>query len=170
MDPVDGYIIRLLEREGDFSNRAADRGGATRWGITRSTLSFYLGHPATLEDIQTLPREVAVAIYRQLYFTNHKIGLLPDEIEEQVFDWGVNSGPGLAIGYLQEALGLRNDGVVGPKTVAAAVAACLPDGGRAINIKLAKARCMMLARICRKDPSQVVNLGGWLRRSLEFAR
>lgn len=169
MDLIDTYIDRLFEREGGFSDRKEDRGGATRWGITRSTLAFSRGREVTVEDVKNLTREEAAAIYRKMYFDNHRLGLLPDEIEEQVFDFGVNSGPGVAIGALQECLGQTADGVIGPKTVAAAVLACRPDGGRSLNLKLAKWRCMMLARICRRDPSQLANLGGWLRRSLDFA-
>ena len=169
-DLVEGYIARLFEREGGFSDLKADRGGATKFGVTRSTLGYYLGREATIEDVRTLTIEVATAIYRKLYFDNHRIGLLPDEIEEQVFDFGVNSGPGVAIGALQECLSLTNDGKIGPKTVAAAIVACKPDGGRVLNLKLAKWRVMMLARIVRRDPSQVIFLGGWLKRALEFAR
>ena len=169
-DLIAGYIARLFEREGLFSNVKEDKGGATKFGVTRSTLSFYLGREATVEDVRGLTAEVATAIYRTLYFDNHRIGLLPDEIEEQVFDFGVNSGPGVAIGALQECLSLTNDGKIGPKTVAAAIVACKPDGGRVLNLKLAKWRVMMLARIVRRDPSQVIFLGGWLKRALEFAR
>ena len=169
MTLIDLYIGRLLDREGVLAQHVADRGGVTKYGITRSTLAFYRGTDATAEDVKTLTREEATAIYRKLYFDNHRLGLLPDEIEEQVFDFGVNSGPGVAIGALQECVGVQADGVIGPKTVAAALVACKPDGGRALNLALAKWRCMMLARICRRDPSQLAFLGGWLRRSLEFA-
>ena len=169
-DLIAGYIARLFEREGLFSHVKEDRGGATKFGVTRSTLSFYLGREATIEDVRTLSQEVATAIYRRLYFDNHKIGLLPDEIEEQVFDFGVHSGPGVAIGALQECVGVPNDGKIGPLTVAATLVACKRDGGRALNLRLSKWRIMMLARIVRRDPSQIVFLGGWLKRALEFAR
>ena len=164
------YIDRLFDREGEFSLDRADRGGATRWGITRSTLAFWRGRDVTVEDVQQLSKEEAAQIYTRLYFENHRIGLLPDVIEEQVFDFGVNSGPGVAIMALQECLGVKADGIIGPKTVAACITACQADGGRSLNIKLAGWRILMLARICRRDPSQIKWLGGWLRRSLEFAR
>ena len=167
--PIDTYIIRLLEREGPFSHTAVDKGGPTKFGITQSTLSFVRGVPCTIEDVKALSQAEAVQIYKKLYFTNHRLAMLPDEIEEQLFDFGVNSGPWIAIQALQECLGVKVDGVIGPKTIAASILACRPDGGRKLNIQLAKWRCMMLARICRRDPSQIAFLGGWLRRSLEFA-
>lgn len=170
MDLITTYITRLFEREGLFSDHPADRGGATKYGITRSTLSFYLGRPATVEDVREMSQATAVAIYKRLYFTNHRIGLLPDQIEEQVFDFGVNSGPQLAIQALQECVGTKADGVIGPKTVAATVLACRPDGGRSLNIQLARWRAMMLARIVRRDPSQLAFLAGWLKRTLDFAK
>ena len=167
---VDRYIDDLFEREGWFSNRINDKGGATCWGITRSTLEHWRKKSVTIDDVKNLSQDEARNIYRTLYFDNHKLGLLPDELEAQVFDFAVNSGPGVAIGLMQESLGLKNDGVIGPKTVAAAVMACKPDGGRVLNLKLAKARCMMLARIVRRDPTQVIFIGGWLARALSFAR
>lgn len=171
---IDSYITRLFEREGLFSNHAADRGGATKYGITRTTLAFYRGKPVSIEDVRNLTEEEARAIYRALYFDNHNIGALPDDIEEQVFDFAVLSGPQTAIRALQECLGLVPDGKIGPVTVAASVKACAaddgPDTGRSLNNAIARWRAMMLARIVRRDPSQLIFLAGWLKRTLDFVR
>jgi lysozyme family protein len=83
-----------------------------------------------------------------------------------VFDFAVLSGPQTAIRALQEVLGVTPDGVIGPRTIAAAVKA----DGRAVSNGLVKWRAMMLARICRRDPSQLVFLAGWLKRTLDFMR
>lgn len=167
---IDAYIHRLFEREGHFSNHPNDRGGATKFGITHTTLSTWRGKPATIDDVRSLTAEEATAIYKALYFDNHRIGSLPDPIEEQLFDYGVNSGPQVAIRALQECLSLPADGIIGPATIAASTASCALDGGRSLNTQLAKARLMMLARICRRDPSQLVFLAGWMKRSLDFIR
>ena len=169
-DLIHTYIERLFEREGYFSNHAADKGGATAWGITRATLAFWRKHVVSVEEVKALTQAEAAAIYRALYFDNHRIGLLPDEVEEQVFDFGVNSGPQVAIQALQECLSIKADGAIGPTTVAATLVACRPDGGRALNRKLAVWRAMMIARIVRRDPSQVAFLAGWLRRTLDFIK
>jgi lysozyme family protein len=159
-------ITRLIEREGDFSNHPADRGGATRWGITRSTLSAWRGKECSVEDVRTLPREEAIAIYRALYFERTGIIQLPAALQEQLFDFAVNSGPLIAIRALQECLRVKADGKIGPITLAAALA----SDPAVVNTLVAKWRAMMLARIVRRDPSQVVFIGGWLKRVLDFIR
>lgn len=163
---LDGYIDRLFEREGYFTDSKLDRGGPTKFGITLSTLTFYRHRPCTIDDIKNLSKAEAADIYKTLYFLNHHLDLLPDELEEQVFDFAVLSGPQCAIQALQESLGLKPDGVLGPITLAAAVKA----DSRQLNNKIVIWRCMMLARICRKDPTQLTFLQGWLSRALSFLR
>lgn len=170
MDKVDQYIEALFCREGGFTDNALDKGRATKYGITASTLAHFRGvGSVTTADVALLGRDEARFIYRRQYFDHYHLDLLPDEIEEQVFDIGVNSGPGIAIQMLQEILGVKADGVVGPGTVAAATLACQRDA-RILNNQLAGKRLMLYARICRRDPSQIVFLQGWIVRALGFVR
>lgn len=165
---VDAIIDRLLLREGGFVNHPRDKGKATNFGITASTLAFFRGVPSvSVEDVKNLSLEEARSIYRKQYFDAARIGLLPIGIWEQVFDIGVNSGPGVAIRMVQDVLGVTQDGVVGPATIAAAQYACA-EGAHHINNRLVQRRVMMFARICKKDPGQVVFLQGWVKRAFEF--
>ncbi|WP_373847936.1 putative peptidoglycan-binding domain-containing protein [Delftia acidovorans] len=52
-----------------------------------------------------------------------KADQLPDAVRFDVFDGAVNSGPVQSIKWLQRAAGAADDGILGPKTIAAAVAA-----------------------------------------------
>lgn len=163
----DSFLDRLFKREGSFSNDAKDKGGPTSFGITMAVLASWRSSPVTPDDVKHLTRSEAASIYERIYFVNHKIGLLPVEIAEQVFDFGVLSGPLRAIQALQECLGITADGVIGSMTIAAALVACDRDP-RGLNISLAKWRIMMFSRIVQRDPSQIKFLGGWLVRSTSF--
>ncbi|MCC2654360.1 MAG: hypothetical protein K0Q60_4526 [Microvirga sp.] len=58
----------VLQHEGGFVHHARDPGGATKFGITRETLSRVRGRPVTIEDVRELTRAEALAIYRWLYW------------------------------------------------------------------------------------------------------
>lgn len=169
MDFIDSCIERLFEREKGFSNLKEDKGGATKWGITRSTLSFWLKRDASVEDVQNLTRDEARKIYRTLWWEQTRIDQLHASIAEQVFDFAVNSGPHVAIAALQECVGSKPDGKIGTFTIAAVMSDCVSFAGSdALNNDLAKWRTMMLTRIVRRDPTQMKFLSGWVKRALDF--
>lgn len=59
-------------------------------------------------------------LFRRFYWDAVLGAALPDGIDYAVFDFAVNSGPGRAAKYLQAALGVAQDGRIGPATLAAA--------------------------------------------------
>jgi len=106
---IDELIDEVIGREGGFSDHPADRGGATRWGITEAVARAH-GYRG---DMRGFPREEAVAIYRRIYWIrpgfDRIIGVAPD-VAAELFDTGVNMGPGVAVGFLQRALNALNRG------------------------------------------------------------
>jgi len=62
---IDDLIDAVIDREGGFVNNPADRGGATRFGVTDAVAraNGYTG------DMRHFARPAAVAIYRRLYWT-----------------------------------------------------------------------------------------------------
>jgi len=116
----DRALALVLEREGGFVNHPLDPGGATNRGITRATLARVRGRPVSVAEIMALSEAEAAAIYRARYWEAVAGDALPDGIAIAVFDSAVNSGPGRAARLLQRALGVRDDGIIGPMTVAAA--------------------------------------------------
>lgn len=161
---IDSMLSALIKREGGFSHLPADKGGATKFGITQGTLAFWRHSLATIEDVKNLTEIEAKAIYKDLYYNRPKIAGLPDPLDDFMFDFAVNSGPQLAIMALQETLKIKADGVIGPVTLAAAYAA---DLHTLIN-GMVRWRVMMIARIVKRDLSQVAFLAGWLSRCFEF--
>jgi lysozyme family protein len=76
----------------------------------------------------------------------------------------VHSGPQKAARWLQEALGVTADGVIGPKTHAALAAT---DQDKLCK-KVLAARVRHLGRLITNDPEQSVFAAGWMNRIAEF--
>lgn len=106
----------LLKHEGGFSDHAADPGGKTRYGIVES-VAREVGYKG---DMRELPLDLAKRIYKDKYWDAIKADQLPPAIRMATFDAAVNSGPGQAAKWLQRALGIKDDGAIGPQTIAAA--------------------------------------------------
>lgn len=105
------YMERLLDHEGGYVNDPRDPGGETKWGISKRQ------YP--LLNIKTLTKGDAIEIYRRDYWARMAGERLPDEVAFQVLDAAVNHGIGNAIRFLQRAVGVADDGIVGPLTLAA---------------------------------------------------
>lgn len=109
----------VLAHEGGFVNHPKDPGGATNLGITIGTLSEHLGRPATVADVKGIPMETVEAIYENNYWDRARCYDLPLGLDYAVFDFAVNSGVSRAVRMLQRVLGVKEDGVIGAKTMAA---------------------------------------------------
>lgn len=126
-------ITKTLAYEGGYVDNPNDPGGATNWGITLGVLQAQgsMGDidgdgDVDKQDVQMMPKEVAMAIYKKTYWNGDDI--VSQAIAEKNFDMGVNMGVGTAGKYLQQATvmcgqSIVADGKVGPKTIAA-VNAC----------------------------------------------
>lgn len=110
---------RLMGYEGGYSNHPNDPGGETMWGVT-ARVAHAAGYAGPMRD---LTRDTAKAIYRAQYWAPIKAEQLPAGIRFDVFDVAVNSGVRRAVLLLQEAVGTTQDGVIGPKTLVAAMEA-----------------------------------------------
>lgn len=109
----------LLKHEGGFSDHPADRGGKTHYGITEA-VAREVGYRG---DMRELPLDLAKRIYKDRYWDAVRADELPEAVRYAVFDAAVNSGPRQAIRWLQRAVGVRDDGIIGPQTLAAVRAA-----------------------------------------------
>lgn len=96
----DACLKFTLSFEGGYVNHPSDPGGATKYGITRATLSHDLGRAATIADVKNLSAARAAAIYRKKYWNLIGGDDLPAGVDLIAFDIAVNSGPGLALQWL----------------------------------------------------------------------
>jgi lysozyme family protein len=163
---VETILTDVLRREGSlFVNHPNDRGGPTRYGITRATLERWRGHPVCEDEVRALGPTEAKSIYRARYV--EAPGFLRVTSDQDVLaalvDFAVHSGPRSAITSLQRVLGVTPDGVIGPQTLAAMRAADHDD----VLWRLLILRAECLCRLAWRDPRQRVFLRGWLTRVIE---
>lgn len=169
-------IEATIGKEGGYSNHPADRGGPTRWGITERVArkNGYKG------DMKELPRETAVAIYRQEYAIAPGFAAVAEispSVGEELFDTGVNMGPAVPSLWFQQALNGLNDGGklygdiledgdIGPGTLAAFKAYRRARGAEADAVMLKALNCLQGARyveLARTRKANEAFLYGWLR-------
>lgn len=153
MTAFDRAVLFVLGQEGVYSDDARDPGGETKWGIARAM------HPEiTAEAWARWTRADAVALYRADYWTAVQGDALPPGLGLAAFDAAVNPGPSAAVRFLQQALGVPVDGVIGPRTLAAARSA-LP---RTVAADLLARRVVYWA----SRPTWSRFALGWSRRTL----
>jgi lysozyme family protein len=152
----------VVGAEGGFTDAAADPGNWTggRCGAGRC-LGTKFGISAAAYpgvDIAGLTLEAARMIYRRDYWTPVQADTLPAPLALLVFDAAVNNGVGRAVRWLQQAVGVSADGVMGPLTITA-VAARAGDGAAV----LAEFQAQRLAFMAGLPTWRIFGLG-WARR------
>lgn len=156
-------LAYLLTNEGSaFVNDPADHGGPTRYGITQSVLSSYLGRPASMLDVQNIDHTTVAAIYRTRYW----LPICGDKIQNQgvanaLLDLAALTGPTQAARMMQAAAQVAADGLVGPKTLAAINA----SPSQALLVGFSHKACAYFAAIALRDPTQAKFLSGWQLRA-----
>lgn len=155
-------IDDVIEREGGATatNRPSDRGGRTQYGISeRSNPQAWLDGKVTEEE--------ARKIYEQKYIIGPGFDKIEDpHLQAQLVDFGVTSGPALAVQKLQVCVGAEVDGQLGPKTLFLVNAA----EPKRLSNQLALERIKMMGRLIHKDRRQGDNINGWISRFSSFFR
>lgn len=159
---IDRIIDNVITNEGGAkaTDDPSDNGGRTQYGISEKS------NPQAWLDGQVSEQE-AKEIYLRKYVVwpgFHKLPVSHQKLQAQLIDYGVHSGPQLAIQKLQAILGAKTDGVLGPKTLNAIE----QTDPVALNNKLMQARVKMIGNIVSKNPSQLKYLNGFLSRALDF--
>lgn len=143
---IDEAIDAIMVREGGFVDHPADKGGATNFGITATTLADWRGRPVSTEDVRALTQTEARAIYRKNYIELPGFDKITDErLFNLVIDCAVNHGVERARNWYSE----------------------LPRDSTAY-VKLLSRRIRFYGQIISKTPSQSVFASGWLNRVSEF--
>ncbi len=164
----DQIIDIVLQFEGGFVNNPADHGGPTNFGITAATLgrARNLGRAATVDEVRTLPRSEAAAIYKKSYLSDPGFGNITNDNTRLVLvDTGVLHGPARSIAFLRQCLGLPAT----PKPIAQLDAATVqtasqyPDPGRLAS-HLLSLRLKSYTSQIQKNRTQLQFLGGWVNR------
>lgn len=122
IDNFEQFITEVLEVEGGFVNDPDDRGGATNMGVTFRVYEEYYREKYDLnsgpEDFIEMTLKEATDIYRYFYWDRVSADELPSGLDLLVADMAVNSGVSRASKCLQKAVNAKQDGFIGPKTLA----------------------------------------------------
>ena len=183
MPTVEQIANQIVAREGGWAKDPADPGGATNYGVTLGTLrrlrlDLDQDGAVTEADLRRLTPDQAARIFIDQYFRAPRIDQLPEPLRASVFDMQVNAGL-QATRLLQQLLNDMGfacavDGVIGPRTVAAAKAAAGAAPGHLVDAygiarrnyyyELADRRPASRKFACRRDGGK----GGWITRAEEF--
>ena len=172
---VEKLIDEVIEREGGYVNHPADRGGATRWGVTEAVARAH-GYRGPM---RAYPRDEAVAVYRRIYWLRPGLDRVAEQapaVAAELFDTGINMGPDVAAGFLQRALNALNRGGrdypdllvdrrIGPKSrgaLAAFLAARGPSGEKVLLKALDALQGERYVRLAEQRPANEAFLYGWL--------
>jgi lysozyme family protein len=176
---IDTLIDDAIGREGGYVNHPADRGGATRWGITEAVARAH-GYRA---EMRNFPRADAVAIYLQIYWLRpgfDSILAIAPKIAAELFDTGINMGPAVAVAFLQRALNALNrnasdyaDIVSGPRVDDATIDALKsflikrkPGGEQVLMKALEALQGERYLDLAERRPANEAFLYGWLANRL----
>lgn len=116
---------RILAHEGGYTNNPLDRGNWTSGKVGRGKLKgtkfgvSAMSYPHL--DILNLTRSDACEVYFEDFYCHFEGLVIGPTARYQLLDYAVNSGVGRATKALQKAVSVQPDGVVGPKTRAAAL-------------------------------------------------
>ncbi|WP_111862617.1 glycoside hydrolase family 108 protein, partial [Acinetobacter baumannii] len=170
------YLEELIKREGGYVNNPADRGGATKYGITQA-VARENGWNGNMKD---LPLEFAKSIYKKQYWLEPRfdqVNALSPSVAEELLDTGVNCGPNFAKPLLQRALNLLNnqgkagwpdlkvDGVYGSATLGALktyLSKRGKDGEKVLVRVLNIMQGQRYIEICERNPKQEQFFYGWI--------
>ena len=141
-------VLLLFKDEGGYVNDPDDKGGETKFGISKRS------YPN--ENIAQLTSERARAIYKKDFWDKARCEELPEQIRYIHFDTAVNCGVKTAIKLLQRAGGVSDDGLFGQQTLTAS---------SNVTIKrYSEERVLYYNEIIKQNPRLEKFRKGWLAR------
>lgn len=161
---ADNATLFIKARNMGIVKNPADRGGATVAGVTIGTYKDYClgkGRPNPTEaDLASLRYVDWLDILKTMFWDRWKADAINDQrVAHMLVDWVWTSGS-YGITIPQKTLGVKADGIVGPKTLAA-VNSRNPS---ALLDLLKRERISYIDRICLKRSANLRFRTGWLRR------
>jgi lysozyme family protein len=151
----------ILREEGGYVNDPADSGGATNRGVTQENYDRFrdsMNHAR--RPVRYLTLAETETIYEK-YWKDCNADQMPTGINIMHFDFAVNAGIRRAAITLQRCLGVQDDGVIGPKTLAAVA----EKNGESLIKAYAESRRGFYRSLAERRPKDRKFLNGWLLRT-----
>ena len=167
----------VVEIEGGYIDHPADRGGPTKFGITKPTLARYLGvniSEVTNDMIARLDVSTVRDLYRKLFIMDRDYHYIDDPwVFGFIVDMGVNHHERTAARIVQKAAAplLTIDGIFGPKTINVVNRLTETEPSRSrFMVEAVAHRLDHYANEVKRDPTQAAFIRGWVRRAMDFLR
>ena len=158
------YAPKLKVFEGGRSLHPKDKGGATNRGVTLTTFRRIFGQDKTIDDLWNMTEGEWLVVMSEEHWDVCKADKIDNQsIAEIIVDWYVNSGIA-GIRRTQEIAGVKPDGIIGPKSLAAINSA----NQKELFDRLWSGRHQFYLNIVKRDPSQKEFLKGWMNRLDSF--
>lgn len=155
----------VLSMEGGYCDNPSDRGGATNCGITQGVYDEYRTSSSQFRmPVVGISADEISAIYRSRYWKPVCGDNLPRGLDLVVFDSAVNHGVRQASKFLQRALGVDDDGIIGNKTIAAVHSDDAAGMTAHVIGDILDQRTDFYDNLVQRDNKQKVFLKGWLNR------
>ena len=168
MNRFEQCLMFVLGNEGGYSNNPADRGGATNCGITQAVYDEWrIGRGFGRQPVSGISMDEVMQIYLSRYWLMGKCDRLPAPLDYIHFDGAVNHGVAQAGKFLQRALGVLDDGIVGPVTISAVQEENGAGGIDRICDDILHQRSDFYDHLADRDPKQKIFLKGWHNRIAE---
>lgn len=163
--PPDEMFIRAKGMKHAYAVVPGDKGGPTLCGVTLATYTTYRRgkgyRTTTTTDLRAMTAAEWIEICKRMFWDRwHADEIHTQAVANMLVDWVWGSGA-KGIVYPQRVLDVPDDGIVGPRTLAAVNS--YPDQHELFD-RLKAARNAFHARIVAADPSQKKFLAGWNNR------
>ena len=178
---------RTMGAEGGYSNNPNDAGGETWKGVARKKnpswagwpivdqIKKNAGFPGTLKDDSILEGQVQ-KFYKEFFWDCFRGDNIANQsIANEMFDTGVNCGPGIAVQILQRSLNILNkkqalwpnitiDGGFGAQTMDTINRCLSANMGKRLYSLMNILQGYRYIEIMERNESQEEFAGGWLSR------
>lgn len=166
-DPIPA-IDYVLSWEGGYVDNPRDPGGATNFGLSLRWYQQVVDPQATKKTIEELTRAKAVEIYESKLWSKEQYARIQSQaLANYVFDMSVNMGVFNAVQCAQRALWAcygferpKDDGILGAVTIAS-----LNAPNESLMASMRATRAGYYRALVAKNPTLVIFLNDWLRRS-----